>query len=189
MGGFYTNYTFRGVSQEAVAKALAGREALISKEQHGCVVVFDKLSDHQDQAQIAGLASSLSKSLNCAVLAVLDHDDDILWYQLYEAGKLSDEYDSTPNYWGTRGPSPLPPSGGNAARLCAVFQAGDPAVVETILRRSSIAKNNYVFAMDRHKDLVRALGLPEFALGGAYGGIVRGYYPQGLSKQDLISPA
>jgi hypothetical protein len=189
MGAFYTNYTLRGVSQRAVAKALAGREALISREQNGCVVVFDKLSDAQDQAQIASLASDLSKSLNCAVLALLDHDDDILWYRLYEAGKLSDEYDSTPNYWGTKGPDTLPPSGGGAARLCAAFQAGDAAVVETILRSSSIAKNEYVFAMDRHKDLVTALSLPEFAVGGAYGGIVRGYFPQGLSKQDLMSPA
>jgi hypothetical protein len=189
MGGFYTNHTLRGASQQAVAKAMAGREALISREENGYVVAFDKLSDNQNQEQIASLASSLSKSLNCALLAVLDHDDDIFWYQLYEAGKLSDEYNSTPNYWGTLGPAPLPPSGGDAARLCTAFHAGVAAVVETILRRSSITKNNYVFARDRHQDLVRELGLPEFAVGGGYRGMVQGYYPQGLSRQDLISPA
>jgi len=97
MGCFYTNYTLQGVAQKAVVAALAGREAFVSTPQKGCVVAFDKESDNQNQESIAELASDLSTKLDCSVLAALIHDDDIFWYQLYEGGKLADEYDSCPN--------------------------------------------------------------------------------------------
>ena len=83
MGNFYTNYTLRGPSQQAVAAALAGRSAIVTHEQDGCVVVFDEASEDQGQEVITGLASRLSRELSCPVLAVLNHDDDIFWYQLY----------------------------------------------------------------------------------------------------------
>ena len=57
MGNFYTNYTLRGPSQAAVATALAGRFAIVTPAQNGCVVVFDEVSDHQDQKVITKLAS------------------------------------------------------------------------------------------------------------------------------------
>ena len=79
MGGFYTNYTLRGPSQQAVSAALAGRKAVVTPEHAGCVVAFDEASDDQDEERIAELASRLSSELRCPVLAVLDHDDDILW--------------------------------------------------------------------------------------------------------------
>ena len=51
MGNFYTNYTLRGPSQEAVVKAMAGRAAFVTPEQNGCVVVFDEKSDSQNLKQ------------------------------------------------------------------------------------------------------------------------------------------
>src|ERR1017187_6166492 len=93
MGNFYTNYTLRGPSQQSVAAALAGRSAIVTPAQDGCVVVFDEESDEQNQEIIAELASRLSGELRCSLLAVLNHDDDILWYQLYLSGELVDEYD------------------------------------------------------------------------------------------------
>ena len=185
MGGFYTSYTLRGVSQRAVAAALAGREAFVSASRGGYVVAFDKESDNQDQEAIAALASGLSKKLDCCVLAALVHDDDVFWYQLHESGQLADEYDSCPNYWGTLGPKPLPPSGGSAARLCAAFQAGDPAAVEAILRKGTGGKGRYVFASDQHLEFVRALGLPELAVLNAYAGLMLGEYPEGFEELDL----
>ena len=99
MGNFYTNYTLKGPSQQVVAAALAGRPAIVTPDQDGCVVVFDEASDEQDSAVITELASRLSRELRCPVLAVLNHDDDILWYQLYLGGELADEYDSSPGYF------------------------------------------------------------------------------------------
>jgi hypothetical protein len=83
MGNFYTNHTLRGPSQQAVAVALAGRSAVVAPSQDGCVVVFDEQSDYQDTHAISSLAERLSREFDCPVLAVLNHDDDILWYQLY----------------------------------------------------------------------------------------------------------
>jgi hypothetical protein len=184
MGGFYSNYTLRGPSQKAVAAALAGRKAIVSPEANGCVVAYDEVSDNQDLDAIAVLASQLSGSLQCPVLAVIDHDDDILWYRLYEDGELTDEYDSTPGYFEASEPSG--PAGGDAQRLCRVFSAGDIATVEAILRKSSFDADGYVFAHQRHADLVRALSIPDFAVLKAYASFERGEYPDGLSAKDMI---
>ena len=185
MGGFYTNYTLRGPSQNAVATALAGRKAIVSPESCGCVVAYDEVSDDQDGEAIAALASHLSRSLHCPVLAVLDHDDDILWYQLYEDGKLTDEYDSTPGYFDPSA-EPSAPAGGDAERLCRALGASDVAAVETVLRKSSFDADGYAFAHERHADLVRSLALPEFAVLKAYASFERGEYPEGLSEQNMM---
>lgn len=186
MGGFYTNYTLRGPSQNAVASALAGRKAIVSPESSGCVVAYDEKSDDQDGEAIAALASQLSGTLHCPVLAVLDHDDDILWYQLYEDGKLTDEYDSTPGYFDPSA-EPSAPAGGDAQRLCRAFGATDVAAVEAILRKSTFDDDGYAFAHERHADLVRALGIPEFAVLQAYASFERGEIPDGFKAQDFMS--
>jgi hypothetical protein len=188
MGGFYTNYTLRGPSQQAVAAALAGRNAIISPERGGCVVAYDEASDDQDQAVIAGLASRLSARLHCPVLAVLDHDDDILWFQLHEDGTLTDEYDSTPGYFDPSA-EPSPPAGGNAQALCRAFGATDTAAVEAVLRKPGLGDNGYVFAHERHADLARALGLPEFAVLQAYDSFERGEIPEGYTALDFVRSA
>jgi hypothetical protein len=90
MGNFYTNYTLRGPSQQAVAAALAGRAAFVTPAHNGSVVVFDEKSESQDLGAIAEFAARLSREFDCPVLALLNHDDDILWYQLYLSGELTD---------------------------------------------------------------------------------------------------
>ena len=153
MGGSYTNYTLRGPSQRTVATALAGRRAVVAPVRNGCVVAFDEVSDEQDTDRIAALATSLSRGLDCTVLAVLNHDDDILWYCLYGSGRLEDEYNSSPGYFDpSAGDSN--PAGGGAAKLCAAFGANDVANIERILRRGL---NSYAFARERHADLARRL--------------------------------
>lgn len=185
MGGFYSNYTLRGPSQQAVVSALAGRKAIVTPEDNGCIVVFEEQTDDQDMEFIGHLATYLSENLHCSVLAVVDHDDDILYYQLYEDGDLIDEYDSTPGYFDPSA-EPSAPAGGNARRLCAAFDASDNAAVEKILRKSSFGKDGYSFAFQRHADLVRALGLSDFAVGKAYASFERGEYPDGLTAKDIM---
>lgn len=98
MGNFYTSFTLRGPSQESVAAAMAGRSALVTSAHDGCVVVFDEESDEQNSEIIAELASRLSGQFRCPLLAIMNHDDSILWYQLYLCGELVDEYNSAPGY-------------------------------------------------------------------------------------------
>ena len=183
MGNFYTNYTLRGPTQQQVVTALEGRSAFVTPQESGCVVVYDEESDSQDMEVLSSLAGRLSEELHCAVLAVLNHDDDILWYQLHHNGELQDEYNSSPDYFEdveeTSGPS-----GGNAERLCRAFGSRKIAEVKSILENSG--ENAYVFAVERHEHLVRALGIPLFSVGKGYSYIADGEVPEGLSEEQLM---
>lgn len=183
MGNFYVNYTLKGPDQSDVVRILDGRRAAVTIQQRRCVVVFDEESDVQDIDVVAELSSMMSEKLACPVFAVVNHDDDVLIYQLRANGELVDEYSSSPGYFDD-GP-PEPPSGGDAARLTSTFGASDSAVVESILRKSSDGKDGYIFEIDRHRDLVRALDLPEWAVGTSYEGLAAGEYPEGLTEADL----
>jgi len=185
MGNFYTNFTLRGPSQQAVVEALDGRSAIVTPAQNGCVVVYDEQSDEQDQGIISALAAQLSNDLRCAVLAVLNHDDDIFWYQLYLSGELADEYDSSPEYF-DESAGPSEPTGGDAEKLCRAFGARNVAAVESILRKPESDLGGYVFAVQRHADLARALGLPTFAVGAGYRYVVDGDFPKGLDGDSLM---
>jgi hypothetical protein len=186
MGNFYVNYTLRGPSQESVANALAGRKALITPSEKDCVVVFDEASESQDLSIVSDLASRLSSKLQCPLLAVLNHDDDILYYQLYIEGKLSDEYNSTPNCF-EASEEIAPPSGGDAHLLCITFGVPDQAQnVETILRSSFLDNGSYGFAFMRHADLVKALSISAFGIGTGYCSFNYNEYPQGLAKDNLL---
>jgi hypothetical protein len=185
MGNFYVNYTLRGVSQKAVAQALAGRTAYVSPEDHSCVVVYDEESDSQDQDVITELAQRLSDELNCTVLAVLNHDDDVFWYNLCTKGKVVDEYDSSPDHF-DGGDEESAPSGGNAKKLCAAFGTTEVEEVDKILHDSSEEDSEYAFAVERHGALAHALGLPEFSVGAGFQTISEGELPESLDEDDLI---
>jgi len=185
MGNFYVNYTLRGPSQQAVAAALAGRTTIVTPARDGCLVVFDEQSDEQDTDLIAALAAQLSSDFHCPVLAVLNHDDDILWYSLYEDGERTDEYDSSPGYFDAAA-APSAPAGGDAQRLCAAFRGGNVEAVKGVLRKSSYDEDGYTFAVERHADLVRGLGLPAFGVGTAYASFECDELPEGLSLEDVI---
>lgn len=185
MGNFYTNYTLRGPSQQAVAAALVGRSAVVTPAQDGCVVVFDEQSDEQDSAVITELASRLSRGLRCPVLAVLNHDDDIFWYQLYLSGELADEYDSSPGYFDPLA-EPSAPKGGDAQKLCSAFGVATFAEVDSILRRSSFDEGGYTFAVERHTDLACALGIPSFGVGAGFRNVSDGELPEGLDEDGIV---
>jgi len=184
MGNFYVNYTIHSKDQPGVINALNGRNAFVTPSKNGSIVVFDEASDSQDPDLITKLGEQLSKSLDAAVLVVLNHDDDILWYSLFEKGKCIDEYDSSPGYFDPDG-EPQNPSGGEAEKLCAAFGCHDIQGVEKVLRKSSYDEDGYTFAVERHEDLVNVLNLPDFSVGFGYTYIVHGELPAGLSESEL----
>jgi len=184
MGSFYVNYTVRSSDQAAVVKSLKGRSAYVTPVKDGAVVAVDEAAETQKADAVREVGELLSTGLNTAVLAVLNHDDDMLWYGLFERGRLTDEYDSSPGYFdGDTGP----PAGGDARTLCAAFgRAGKEKELETILRKQSADEEGYVFAYERHADLVRALGLPDFAVGCGFNYVEEGELPEGLSADQLL---
>ena len=119
------------------------------------------------------------------VLALANHQDDVLWYQLYQAGTLKDQYDSCPNY-ADPDAEPAAPAGGDAAKLCAAFAADNVAEVQAILSRSGWDEDGYTFEVERHEDLLRALGLPLYGVGAGYLYVSAGELPEGLTPADLV---
>ncbi|HYG34826.1 MAG TPA: hypothetical protein VEC99_08585, partial [Clostridia bacterium] len=105
-----------------------------------------------------------------------------LWYQLYTDGQLTDQYSSAPVF---SGPPPVP-KGGDAQKLCRVFGSDNIESVENSLRKPAFTEGGYTYALDRHADLVRALGISSFAVGTSYSDIEDGKLPKGLTEADIL---
>lgn len=179
MGNFYTNITVYGVDHDKIVRAMQGRRAVISPTVDGYTVIWDEQCDEQDTDLLTALAQLLASGLSCPAWAVLNHDDDILWYSLHAPARKIDEYDSHPGYFEG---ADLPPSGGNAALLVATMSPdADVGRTEKILR----SRDEYAIAIDRHEALARALGMPEFGVGTGYRYINRGEPPLGLEEESL----
>ena len=182
MGNFYVNYTVPGVDAGAVAAALAGRTAMVVGPVDGCTIILDQQSDEQDQAVVQALGSSISAALNSPTLAVLNHDDDVLMYFLFERGEVVDSYNSTPGYFTDAEDDPLP-EGGDAHKLCTAFGGSDPDEVERVLRATS---DDYLFAVKRHEALFRALHLPQIAVGLGFEYASKGDLPNGVDPSSVL---
>ncbi|MGZ5640025.1 MAG: hypothetical protein ACXWIT_25535 [Burkholderiales bacterium] len=174
MGSFYTSHTARGPSQQELLDWLGTRPALVSKTEAGATVVLDAACEGQDGETLSELAAQISSHFRCVVLAVLNHDDDILYFELHENGEKTDEYNSNPAYFDDHAESDAP-RGGDADRLCSVFGASDdPDKVNAVLRDTE-----FVFATERHDALAHALGLPLHSVGVGYSYVSEGDLPPG----------
>lgn len=188
MGSFYTNITLKTADTDGVVTAVrqAGRTALIAPPENGATVVFDEASEQQDVEVLRDLAQHLARACKCPALAILNHDDDVLVYLLYDAGKLVDEYNSAPGYFDSDGDPDAPPTGGDAERLAEAFGVPDRAGdVERILRTGGTDDDEFIFAMDRHRALAMALELPEAAVGTGFNYLEEGELPEGMDVAAL----
>jgi hypothetical protein len=95
------------------------------------------------------------------VLAVLNHDDDYLVLGLYVSGEEVTDYSSDPDHRMADRDTSL---AGRAAKLCVTLDA--PHAVEAV---TAVLSKPYVFAFERHADLVAALGLSDLAVGYGFG--------------------
>jgi hypothetical protein len=180
MGSFYTSHTLRGPSSSDVLAFLKDRSAYVSTSDSPVTVVLDEACESQDVQLLADLGARLSSHFRCPVLAMLNCDDDVLYFELYEDGEKTDEYDSYPAYSGEEKADERP-SGGDASRLAAVFGGKDVGAIEAILRRS-----DYVIETRRHMDLADALGLPKFAVGIGYRYAADNNLPPEISKANFV---
>ncbi len=199
MGNFYVNVTLKGPARDQIAAYLAGVgcEAYLSPTVDGVTMVCEAVCDSQNDDHIRAFAAKISERLACPALAVLNHDDDVLWYGLYAAGVLDHEYTSAPDFFETEFLDPdddleleddgvAIPEGGDAQALCAAFgPAADPAAVETILRALD-NETGFVFAFERHEALAKALGLPAFTVCCGYRKLERGAFPPGYGEADFF---
>lgn len=180
MGNFYVNHAVVSDAASKIAECLRAkrRTAFVGRSIGSITLFFDEDSDSQQDDAIREAGAVVSAELKCAVLAVLNHDDDILCYWLFDDGAVVDEYNSFPGYF-SDGESA--PTGGDAGKLCAAFEVPESvAELEQILR-----SEEYAFALDRHEALAKLLRIPwQYACTG-YRYTVAGQYAEGLSAADF----
>jgi hypothetical protein len=180
LGNFYVNFSIKTVDGRHVAELLRGRRAFITTPVAGWTLAGDEIADMQHGPTIEELSELLSRQLHTYAFTVLDHDDDILVYWLYKNGDQIDYYDSNPHYFD--GGDTLPsPSGGQAEKLCAAFGSTAVAEVEKILGEP----DGYVFAYERHLDLMKALGFPDVTVGLGYTYVSNGELPKRLKRENI----
>ena len=191
MDVFYANITLRGPEQLETAAHLNRRErlAFVSPEVNGHVVVYEKRMEDQDIGDMSELASELSSHFSCPALAVLVHDDAMLWYGLHDRGELMDQYNSTPGYF-VPGKRELRSTGGNSEALCQAFAPeADRRAIHEVLQAPALQRGRYKPASERHAALVEALAAPRFSVGVGYMAISAGLLPVGLAPGSLMHSA
>jgi hypothetical protein len=152
-----------------------------SPPQSGYVVAYDEEADSQAIEPILRVGSLLSQEAQASVLAVLNHDDDILCYWLFEQGQLTDSYNSRPDYFGEGEGEGEADQGGDVRRLCAALQprAALPQVEE-------ILRGDHVFAVEQHQQLAELLGLPSWSVGFGYRYAAEGELEEEIGVGQLI---
>jgi hypothetical protein len=198
MGSFYVNFSVKQNDPQPIVDTLkrARLKAIVTPPSNGFVVVCEEKSDRQDTKAIEEVGGLLTREVAAPVFAILNHDDDILCYWLFDQGRLVDKYDSCPDYFGPSEELILKtggdvqqlcemlsvPSGGDAQQLCEMLSV--PSAVDEVER--ILRADHYVFALDRHSALVEVLGLPSYTIGWGYRYVVRGTIPDGLKPDQLI---
>jgi hypothetical protein len=177
MGNFYVNHTVRAHDVAAVADVLraSGRKAWLAPPLDGQIVVYDEASDTQDTTALASLAQTLSRKLQAPCLAVLNHDDDVLMYELHEAGQCIETFSSNPGFTGHV------MVGSRGARLCAAW--GVPKMAFTV---AALLRRKFTFAIDLHTELAMAVGLPPHSIGTGFKYIQEGELPEPLAPGSLL---
>ena len=176
MSGYYANITVQGPAREDVVAFLKkhGVIAYVSPAVKGATVIW-----HEDLASQEPLAASLSTDLNCPALVVMGYGEAVLMYTLYRGGAPADAYVSSPHE-GLELDGPAPE--GDARVLAAAFGIDMDhlvARVARVLRKPARQNTEYAYAVNRHGELARALGLPVFAAGSGFNAIEVGELPEG----------
>jgi hypothetical protein len=172
---YYANITLDGPAAAEVARFLTSRRivAYVAAAPKSKTVVF-----HEDLGAQEQTAGALSAHFRCPALLVMDYGGTVLLYHLYVGGEQADAYVSRPHDELEAGAESLPE--GNAAVLSAAFgMEHRTASVERILRRPTHPTKGYELAVNRHGELARALGLPQFAAGIGFRDIAVGELPAG----------
>jgi hypothetical protein len=163
MGNFYTNVILRTIDRQAVITHMRdhGRACFVSSTSREFTTVYDRLCEDQDLDHLETLAVELSSRFHCAALAVLNHDDDVLWIGLVRDGEWITRY-SSDRIWS-----------GNAWQLAREFKAVGLLPLVWFLMRWPIV----LFEVWRHSAMASVLGIPKVSVGFGYDYLSRGERP------------
>lgn len=118
-------------------------------------------------------------------MAVSGRQDEQFGYVLFADGKIIDEYDSFPK--AEEGADGSPTGGDVEVLLAATKSSAEPDGVETTLRKGHDAYGGYVYESTRHRDLMRALNLPEWSAQYGFGDFKSGKRPKGVARGSVLT--
>lgn len=187
MGKFYVNFSVKSSNQQQVVAVLrdARRVAIVSPPQLGYMVVYDEETDRQALSSIIQVGTLLSESVNAPVLAVLNHDDRILRYWLFEQETIVDAYDSRPDYF-NKFFLDLNEDDDDEMKDIDTAQISRPEKLKDcfksnldLAKTKNILRNKYPSETTRHKVFATELGLPDWSVGV-------GYYDVSKLKKEIV---
>jgi hypothetical protein len=190
MGNFYVNITTRKVSVNELVDFLKSKSlnAFIIEGPNDYCTIYEEICDEQNTKHISSLLLEISNQFSCPAIGMLNHDDDILAYELWLNGEKIDEYDSSPNYFDMDAEEIAKPSGGNAKLLSEhMGVSSNEEEIEKVLRTSFEEDESFVFAVDRHEALVKAVGLPHHSVGYGFRYISEGETPDEINPDNIIT--
>lgn len=179
INGSYTSVVVRG----AAAAPVPFYETM--PDANGLRVVYPECTGELPNAGDL-LAMLSTRAFGTVALLAEVQNEETLRLRLFERGEPTDEYLAEPGY---ADGNDLPPSGGNAARLCTAFGIADAETVDELsaLLRAGRYDDEYGYAVasDRHREIADLLGFPAASIGTDYGDIERGKMPEGLVDSGL----
>lgn len=182
MGNFYTNVTVKAEFDSVVSVLRSRERRAYVASSHGMVVVVDREADMQDIDVLASLALTLSAALSAPTLAVLNHDDDVLLFGLYDNGSLVMEYG-----WKKGSGNKVPPTERSTfiAEVLRRFGTrprpatpppeipGMGMVARILLKALGVIGSRFMgFAV--HQRFVEDTGLPDESIGAGFNYVDRG---------------
>jgi len=188
MGNFYVNISTRKAQSNEIVDFLKSKNlsAYVIVGPDDFCTIYEQICDEQNTNHISALLRELSVNFSCPAIGMLNHDDDILAYELWSNGKKVDEYDSCPGYFDPKSDE-MEPEGGNAKLLSELMGNGsNEKSIEDVLRASGDGDLDFVFAVERHEALAKAVGLPLHTVGYGFKYISEGEIPEGISKEDIL---
>ncbi len=125
MGNSDINVTVRGPGREDLIAGLKAAEcqACLTPTVDGVTTLVNDQCDLMHGGAFMEVAKQLSAALDCPAGAVLNQDDDVLMYWLFDRGALHREYESFPGFGVSgedyvAGETDRRPKGGDARALC-----------------------------------------------------------------------
>ncbi len=186
MGRFYANLTLQTDNLTRVQQCMldAGRTGIIAKPQHGAIVVFDADDAAQDAVVLDSLAVHYARTLGCAALSVIVHDDSLLMLSVFDHGEPLDVYISNPEYFGVSDEDDPLEQGGDAHAIARCF--GIPAEADRVEALFRAAGETFVFETERHRQLMEILHTSLAGVGVGYEDLINGEYADGLTSTDYV---
>ncbi len=161
MGEFFDAIYTRGIDAEILPRQLADA----ARELNCCFLLAPEIRGWRaiycSRTQDGKVAKALHQRLRTEVLYTLVHDGDIFCYDYYRDGKLVDEFNSRPDYFGKVSAKKRQSQGGHPDRLLLLLRdLSDVERLERILRHDA---EDPLDANEQLMEFGELLGLPNCA--------------------------